>query len=130
MKEEVIHAKGGQIIKLDGDLAEVIVSEGIQVTADMVDECGQLLLDNFKCPCRILINRKNSYHYSFEAQQRLANLECVHSVAVLSHTRSGEITAKIVQMFPGKATWKLAFFADRASALEWLDNKKQEYQHR
>lgn len=127
MKE--IDAAGGKIIKLDDDLAEVIVSDGLEVTAEMVDGARQLLIEHFHCPCRVLINRKNSYHYNFDAQQRLADMDCVHSVAILSHTRAGEITAKIVQMFPGKGTWKVSFFADRKSALAWLETRRAAQGH-
>ncbi|MGS2723546.1 hypothetical protein ACVBEJ_07350 [Porticoccus sp. GXU_MW_L64] len=123
MNEEVITAEGGIIIKLADDLAEVIVSEGMEVTAAMVDECGELLEQHFSCPCRVLINRKNSYHYNFDAQQRLADLESVSSVAVLAYNGAGEIAAKIVRMFPGKGSWRVNIFYDRRSALEWLGKK-------
>ena len=128
MNQEIIYAEGGQIIKLADDLAEVIVSEGMEVTAEMVDECGDLLEQHFRCPCRVLVNRKNSYHYNFDAQQRLADLESVSNVAILAYNRAGEITAKIVRLFPGKGTWRVNFFYDRGSALEWLDKKKAEEQ--
>ena len=125
MSEDVIYTEGGQIIKLADDLAEVIVSEGVEVTAEMVDNSECILREQFHCPCRVLITRKHSYHYTFAAQQRLADLECVNSVAILSSSRSGEITARIVSMFPGKGSWKVNFFYDRGSALDWLDKKKQ-----
>ncbi|MCV6606393.1 MAG: hypothetical protein OIF34_13915 [Porticoccaceae bacterium] len=124
MNGEVFHTEGGEIIKLADDLAEIIVAEGVQVSAAMVDKSERVLKEKFSCPCRILITRHYSYHYTFEAQQRVADLECVHSIAILSNSRSGEITARIIKMFPGKGSWKVNFFSDRESALSWLDERK------
>ncbi|MDM3870410.1 hypothetical protein QSV34_03470 [Porticoccus sp. W117] len=128
MNEEVIRAQGGKIIVLADDLAEIIVSEGVEVSAAMVDNCERILRERFHCPCRVLISRQHSYHYTFEAQQRLADLQCVHSVAILSNSPSGEITARIVRLFPGKGSWKVNFFADRKSALAWLEERKASQQ--
>lgn len=122
MKEIVV--AGGKIVCLADDIAEVIVSDGIEVSGEMVDETRQTLLEYFDCPCNVLINRVNSYHYSFEAQQRMADLDCVDSVAVLSQSSADEITARIVRLFPGKGRWKVSFFADRNSAVEWLERKR------
>ncbi|UTW44686.1 hypothetical protein KFE80_09800 [bacterium SCSIO 12696] len=125
MSEDVFHTSGGKIIKLEDDLAEVVVSDGMEVTAEMVDNSERILRQHFQCPCRMLVSRHHSYHYTFSAQQRIADLECVYAVAILSNSRSGEITARIISMFPGKGNWKVNFFSDRASALKWLDKKKQ-----
>ena len=111
----------GEIFALAEDLAEIVVRAGVEVTEQMIDEYDQALRVHFNCPCRVLVNKKNPYHLTFDAQQRVADMESVRAAAVLSRTRAGHVSSRVIMMFPGKGRWKMSFFSDRETALRWLD---------
>ncbi|MFD2725516.1 hypothetical protein [Hyunsoonleella rubra] len=55
----------GTIIVLKDNLAEVIINEGVVMNEVMVDIYHDFLLSYLKAPFSLLINKKNSYSYTF-----------------------------------------------------------------
>ena len=58
----------GKAIILNSNLVEIIVDEGIEMDLAMITEYHNWISKNLSDPCMVLINKINSYTYSFDAQ--------------------------------------------------------------
>ncbi len=114
------------ITLLQKNIAEVIVNDGVEMSLEMVETYHQFLLDNMPDSFSLLINKKNSYTYSFEAQLHLATLTQINSMAVLVYNSISAATTKSLASMPRAIPWKLEVFIDRENAIKWLQ-KKQNY---
>ncbi|MCA9942825.1 MAG: hypothetical protein H6656_16945 [Ardenticatenaceae bacterium] len=110
----------GQIIKLQDNLVEVIVEPEIEFNMDMVAEYHAWLLENLNAPFAILINKVNSYTYTFQAQMNIANLPEIKAMAVVSYSKASEESTSVLIEMPRKSKWNIHIFEDRDIALNWL----------
>jgi hypothetical protein len=110
------------MILLEKDIVEVIVDDGIEIDLLMIEEYHKFLLDKMAYPFSILINKINSYSYTFEAQLQLATLSQINVMAVIAYTRTSEISTKNLASFTREIPWTLEIFNERESALSWLCN--------
>lgn len=113
-----------EIIILRDDIAEVIVHEGIEMTLEMVHTYHNWLLNNLTAPFSILINKKFSYTYDFQAQLNLAILPQIHAMAVVSYSKTTESCTKVLVSVPREIEWNIQFFYNRADAFRWLENEQ------
>lgn len=110
-----------KIIIIQPDIAEVIVNQGIEMNMTMVNEYHQFLLDHLQAPFCLLINKINDYTYDFEAQMNLANLEEINAMAVVSYSRTTEVsTNALAKQTFRESDWNLRIFTEREDALNWL----------
>lgn len=111
----------GTILITKSNFAEVIVDDGVEMNEIRVSEFHDFLLKNLSCPIFLLINRKNSYSYTFWAQMNIANLKEVKATAVLIGTSGGLMsTETLIDVNKGKE-WNIKLFQKRNKALAWLD---------
>jgi hypothetical protein len=110
----------GQLIKLQDNLVEVIVDTDVEFNMDMIAEYHTWMLDNLNAPFAILANKINSYTYTFEAQMNIANLPQIKAMAVVSYSKVTEESTNILIGMPRKTKWNIRIFADRETALNWL----------
>ncbi len=113
----------GTIIILEEQLAEVIIDEGVVIDEVVLDICHDFLLSYFKASFSILLNKKNSYSYTFEAQKILFNLKEVHRVAVLAATSGAYMSAETLIKMNESNHLNMQLFEKREYALEWLESK-------
>lgn len=116
--------KMGRIIKLSDDIAEVIVDDGVVIDMDMVREYHEWIQNNLSDPCMLLINKLNSYTYTFEAQKEIASLEQIQAMAVVVYNRISEVTTRDLASFPREHEWYIQVFDSRHDALLWLEGQK------
>ncbi|MFT5757832.1 MAG: hypothetical protein ACI9LM_002568 [Alteromonadaceae bacterium] len=109
-----------EVILLEKDIAEVIVDDGVEVNLLMVEEYHAFLLKQMTYPFSLLINKKNSYSYTFEAQLQVATLSQINVMAVIAYTRTAEISTKNLASFTREIPWQLEVFNERELALHWL----------
>jgi hypothetical protein len=109
------------------DIAEVIVHNGIELNTEMVDEYHDFLVSHLKAPFSLLINKINSYTYDFSAQQKLATIEQIEAMAVVTYKRSAVITTRYLASQPRVKDWNLQIFSDRETALHWLKTVQDGY---
>ena len=76
---------GCTINHLQQNIAEVIVESGIELTIEMVEELDTYLDTYYPGSFALLVNKKNPYSYTYEAQLCLASLEKQKAIAVLYH---------------------------------------------
>lgn len=109
-----------KIIILREDIAEVIINDGIEMNAEMVDEYHNFLLSHLHAPFSLLINKVNSYTYDFQAQEKLATLKEINAMAVVAYNRATRISTEMLATFPRNVDWNLRIFSNRDEALAWL----------
>ena len=114
----------GKIIILQDDIAEVVVEEGVEFNLEMVAEYHEFLLTHMQYPFSLLINKMNTYSYTFEAQQHLAKLSQINAMAVVAYNKATITSTKSLIVFASNASWELKIFALRESALKWLEEKQ------
>ena len=112
-----------KVIKLDSNLMEVIVNEGVEMDVEMVNQYHEWLLKNLTPPFGILFNKINSYTYTFDAQKILADLPEIKAMAVISYTQVSAQSTKSLKAIPRKIKWNMEIFDNRKDALNWLNNE-------
>jgi len=115
----------GEITLLQEDIAEVIVNDRVEFNLEMVAEYHEFLINKMKCPFSLLINKLNSYTYTFEAQQHLATLTDINAMAVVSYSNITELTTKSLIQVSREINWKIKIFNEREVALQWLQDQQQ-----
>ncbi|WP_406684525.1 hypothetical protein N1F78_02035 [Seonamhaeicola sp. MEBiC1930] len=110
----------GEIIILNESLAEVIVNEGVEMDEALVIEFHDFLLENLTAPFSLLINRKNSYSYTFGAQRLIGRLEEIKAVAVIIATSGALMSTETLINVNKDRNWNIYVFQKREKALEWI----------
>jgi hypothetical protein len=113
----------GTVTLLRSDLAEVIVDEGVEMDLDMVDEYHMFLSEYLADPCGVLINKKNNYTYTFEAQLAVSNLEKIKAMAAVVYSDTTRIATEVLMKLPTHKHWNLKIFLDRDAGLNWLQQQ-------
>lgn len=109
-----------RITILDNNLAEVVVNEGAELNEEMVDQYHEFLLTHLQPPFLLLINKINAYTYNFQAQLKLADLEEIGAMAVISYNKTTEASTELLASYPRVNKWNMKLFSDRDTALAWL----------
>tara|TARA_R110002049_G_scaffold147389_1_gene310255 strand:- start:1791 stop:2192 length:402 start_codon:yes stop_codon:yes gene_type:complete len=113
----------GTISIIKSNLAEVIVDEGVEMNEIMVDEYHDFLLNNLSPPILLLVNKKNSYSYTFGAQTSIVDLKEIKSMAVLIGTNGGLMSTETLIDINKDKEWNIKLFQNRDQALAWLDTQ-------
>lgn len=121
---QIFEISFAKIIKLEEDLAEVIVNEGVDFDMDMVHEYHTWIQENMKHPCYMMINRINTYAYGFEVMQTLGTIEEIKAIAMVVYTRASEVAVAALREFPKERPWHSRIFNSRDGALQWLNNER------
>ena len=111
----------GTIIKLNNNLAEIVVDDGIEMNLTQVKEYHNFLLNNLKAPFYLLVNRKYSYTYTFEAQKAIVNFDKIKKLAVLLSTQGGLMSSETLLSLNENLNWEISWFNKREDALAWLN---------
>ncbi len=109
-----------EIILLERDIAEVIVNDGVEIDLLMVEEYHAFLIAKMAPHFSLLVNKINSYSYTFEAQLHLATLSQINKMAVLVYNRASDLATKNLASLTRETPWNLEMFSERESALTWL----------
>ncbi len=117
----------GEMTLLEDDLVEVVVDDGIEMDVDMVREYHRTLTSIAKPPFRLLVNKRNRYSYTFEAQLGLVDIPNMGAIAVLSRRLETIRTTRALATLPRVRPWHLRIFQDRRVALMWLARHKGGY---
>lgn len=118
-----------KIIILRDDIAEVMINEGVQMDAGMVQQYHAFLLSHLQHPFSLLINKVNAYSYDFDAQEKLATLEEIRAIAVVAYNRVSRIATETLASFPRAVKWNLKIFSSREEALSWLEAQQEVVAH-
>jgi len=110
-----------KIIIIRDDIAEVIINEGVEMDAIMVEQYHDFSLSHLKHPFSLLINKVNSYTYDFNAQLNIATLKEINAMAVVAYNRMTETATKsLAAVIKRDIEWNLEIFSKRDKAITWL----------
>lgn len=109
-----------KIILLREDIAEVFINDGIEMGAEMMDQCHDFLRAHLRCPFSLLVNNANSHSYSFPAQEKLTVMEEINAMAMVVYNQVAQFAAETLATYPRDHKWDLKIFSNREDALEWL----------
>ncbi|MCH4551473.1 MULTISPECIES: hypothetical protein [Aestuariibaculum] len=112
----------GEIIIHNNSLAEVIVDEGEIMCELKVDEYHDFLLSSLVAPFKLLINKINSYSYTFEAQKIVGNLKEIAAMAVVISSQAGLMSTETLMSVGNSSDWNIKLFRGRDAALYWLES--------
>ena len=110
----------GTILIIRNNLAEIIANEGIVMDEIKVAELHDFLLDNLEAPFSLLVNKKHSYSYTFQAQRKIAHLEEIKALAVIIGTSGALMSTETLININGNIYKNIKLFQDREEALIWL----------
>ena len=113
----------GVITLLKANLAEVVIDEGIVFDMKMVKEYHAFLIEKLEVPISLLINKKHSYTYTFEAQKSIVNKDIVKSMAVVTHAYVSKLATDVLINMNRDNGWNIAMFKSREDALGWLEKQ-------
>ena len=105
---------------LSSDLAEIIIDDGIEVDLEMLTEYHNWISQTLSDPCMLLINKVNSYAYSFNAQLTLTTLKQVKATAVVTYDAAKISSTEVLASLPRERAWNLKLFTTKDEALLWL----------
>jgi len=110
----------GEITILKPNLAEVIIDKDIEMDIEMVGEYHRFLLAHLEHPFNLLINKRNQYTYTFEAQQHIGTLSQINLMAVVAYNSITAMSTSCLIAIPRATPWNIQLFKEREPALDWL----------
>ncbi|WP_248723695.1 hypothetical protein [Seonamhaeicola sp. ML3] len=113
----------GTITILNDSLAEVVVDEGVEMNEADVSEFHDFLLEGLKAPFSLLINRKHSYSYTFQAQRLIGKLEEIKAIAVLIASSGALMSTETIINLNTDSNWNIYVFQEREKALDWISEQ-------
>jgi len=113
-------------IHQDNNIAEVIVNNEIEITKKIVDEYQIFLYSHLQPPFSLLINKKNSYSYSFEGHQQLRSFKEISAIAVVVHNKVTMESTKLLASYPRDIPLNLEMFSNRDKAFNWLQVQQKQ----
>lgn len=111
-------------IKLDVDLAEFVVDEGVEFNLARVHEYHAWIHAHLQSPCLVLVHKLNAYHYDFASQTALGTLSDIKAVAFVVYTQISRLTTEVMLSMPRDADWIYQIFDDRDDAILWLTDQR------
>lgn len=115
----------GTIIILENNLAEIIVDDGVEMNLTQVNEYHNFLLNNLTAPFYLLVNRKHSYTYTFDAQKIIVSLDKIKKLAVFLNTQGALMSSETLFSLNTNLNWEISWFSERAGALAWLKEENE-----
>jgi len=84
----------GNIKIINGNIAEITINKDIEMSLEMVEECEQFFTDHFVDWFGIIVNKINSYEYSYEAKLTIGTHEKLKAIAVVNYNDYGITQSK------------------------------------
>lgn len=110
---------------LSDNIAELQVDAGVDVSLPMVQEMHDSLSSNLQAPFGLLMNKRNAYSYTFDAQLALGVVPGLEAIAVITYTEVATRATQTMANLPRAVPWNLSIFHERQQALDWLQRELQ-----
>jgi len=115
---------------LPGNVLEITVDQGKEITLEMLDESNDFISAHFTEGFGLLINRINQYTYSYEAQLSVASHSGLRALAFVCYSSESEREVRKMQELRAVDQWNVQFFSGLElgwqQAYNWL---KEELAH-
>jgi hypothetical protein len=75
---------------LSDNIVEVIADEGVEFSLEMIDECHEYVDKHIKGDFALLVNRINTYSYSYEAKLSIASYAGLKAIAFVYYNHESQ----------------------------------------
>ncbi len=110
---------------LEPDLAEIIVNKDITLDSAMVNEYHEWIKKNLPDPCYILINKRNLFEYTFNAQIEIGSIRQIKAAAFFTPRETTYQVTEMLAKIPRKLEWNYRIFYSYYNALSWLKKQRR-----
>jgi len=112
---------------LSENILEVVVDDGIEMTLEMIEECHDFIDAHFTGNFALLINRLNSYDYSYEAKLSIASYTGLKAIAFVYYNNEDKQLVEKLHHIRKHDQWNCQIFAGltmgRQQAFNWLQEE-------
>lgn len=109
----------GSFRELRPGIMEVVINEGVELTASMIEQIETGLLERYNGPYCCLVNRKHAYSHTADSMQRVATMKNLVALAIFSHS---DISARVAQIHKSFQD-NVQVFTTESEALDWLEQQ-------
>jgi hypothetical protein len=117
----------GQVNFLSNNIVELIIDKGVEVSLELIDEYDALMAKNFTSDYAILVNRLNSYSFSYEALLCIGSAQYLKAVAIITYSSENKEQTKNLQAIRHMDDLNIREFSGlelgRESAIKWLEKQ-------
>ncbi|OIQ28157.1 MAG: hypothetical protein BM564_10550 [Bacteroidetes bacterium MedPE-SWsnd-G2] len=113
-----------EITILDKHTAEVVVNEGVEFDLHLTEVYHDFLKSHLQPPFCLVINKVYSYTYTFEAQNKIANLPEIECIAVIAPNSFSSYSTKIIKNTRSENDM-FKTFGTREEAIHWVEKMKK-----
>jgi len=108
----------------EGNILEVKVHTGIEMSLEMIDECSHFVEQYITSDFGMLVNKVNNYTYSYEAQLCLASYANLKAIALVHYSSQGLYTSTSIVKIRSLDLKNIETFAGKdhgwQEAMNWL----------
>ncbi len=112
-----------EVIPVSDQITETIVDEDIEVNNVMIAEYHEWLAHHHDGNIGLLINKKNHYSYSFDAQLEIGVIDKIKAIAVIVPDAAREIAANAILNMGIRRNISHHVFYSRTKAIKWLEEE-------
>ena len=117
----------GQINLIAPNIAEVIINNNIEITLEIVDEYDALMAKHFTQNYALLVNRINSYSFSYEALLCVASAQNLKALALINYRAENEQQTQNLKSARHMDNLNIKEFSGlelgRENAIKWLNQQ-------
>lgn len=114
----------GYFTLLTDNIVEVVVDEGVEMNLEMIEECHQFIQSHFTDDFGMLVNRVNSYTYSYEAKLSVASYAQMKAIAFVYYSKDAKEISDNLQKMRAIDQWNCQIFSGLElgwqQAYDWL----------
>jgi hypothetical protein len=114
----------GQVKLISSNIVEVIISQDIEVSLELVDEYELIMNKHFTENYAVLVNRVNNYSYAYEALLCIGSSKNLKAAAIINYGKANAQQTKNLQSIRRTDKLNVKEFSGlelgRDSAIDWL----------
>jgi hypothetical protein len=108
----------GTFREIGPNILEIIINKGVELDLAKIKKIEEGLLEKYKGPYSLLVNRMNSYSHTHESMEKVANLRNLAGIAILVYTDFARHAATVHKLYQDN----VQVFDDREEAVTWVKN--------
>lgn len=117
----------GKINIINGNIAEIIIHQNVEMSLEMVEECENFFSTHFTDSFGLLVNKINRYGYTFEAKLTIGMNKHLKAIAVINYHDDGLLQTGRIMQLRKKDKLNLKVFSGLdlgwQEGLEWLNKE-------
>lgn len=122
-----INTHFGQIKLISPNIVEVVISQGIEISLELLEEYEGLMSEYFTDNYAILVNRLNNYSYAYEALLCIGSAQNLKAAAIINYGVAVAQQTKDLKSIRHMDNLNIKEFSGlelgRESAIAWLEEQ-------